>query len=243
MITSIIVIFLALGGGASFVAESAVPGDPLYVVKTSVNEQVMGIVYSNPQAHANWEATLATRRAHEAAELQLRGTLTTERATKLNAEFASHADEAVKAAENIGSSGQDGVSLATSIRAKLNAVIEADHELFAPRDAATGKATGKSAFVLPHVLEATYEVKAPRDSASGQATGKIMVPPADVDGDGVVKPAPATTPGAKIDLQNTEATLQGGAGAEVETTQLKPTYDVKATERVSGLQAGERLMD
>src|SRR5258706_14979465 len=106
MISIFVVIVLALSGGASFVAESSLPGDPLYIVKTSVNERVMGIVNTNnPTDHANWEADLAARRLNEAAELELRGTLTSDVATMLNSEFTTHAEAAINAAHNIGSSG------------------------------------------------------------------------------------------------------------------------------------------
>ena len=117
MIVPIIIAILALSGGASFVAETSFPGDPLYIVKTSVNEKVMTMLNTNnPEDHIKWETTLATRRLDEAAELQLRGTLTADMAAKLNAEFAAHANEAVTAAQKLGSSAEE-VS-AVSVRAK-----------------------------------------------------------------------------------------------------------------------------
>lgn len=229
MISLIVVIFLALGGGASFVAESSIPGDALYIVKTQVNEPVWGAIASSPEGHAHWEAQLASRRLNEAAELQLRGTLTDDMAKKLNTEFSSHADAAVTEAQKITSAKGN---LAMDLRTSLLADVQADGGLFAERDAATGKATGKSVFVLPHVLEATYEVKSPRDSATGQATGKIAVPAGDVTGDGVVHPVPAPT-SINVELQNSDATLEGSGGANAKTggTQLQATYDLKAMKK------------
>ena len=84
MIILVIVAVLALGGGASFVAESSVPGDALYVVKTSVNEEVRGILAVGAEADAKWEAELAVRRLEEATKLEARGELTAEAATELN---------------------------------------------------------------------------------------------------------------------------------------------------------------
>jgi len=148
MVTLIIVVVLAFGGGTSFMAESSVPGDALYVVKTSINEEVRGMLAIGAEADAKWEAELAVRRLEEAAKLEERGELTAEAAAELSAEFTTHSEAAVSTAENIGSSGQDGVSVVTDIRARLDAAVELHTSLFGARDSASGQATGKHGFVL-----------------------------------------------------------------------------------------------
>ena len=225
MIILVIVAVLALGGGASFVAESSVPGDALYVVKTSVNEEVRGILAVGAEADAKWEAELAVRRLEEATKLEARGELTAEAAAALNAEFTTHAEAAVSAAENIGSSGQDGVSVMGDIRTTLDAAVDLHAALFVARDSASGQATGKRTFVLPHVLEASfeYDVKAPRDVATGQSSGMIQT--GDVDGDGAADVA-ADGDGGTIDSE-TNVEAKSGSGS----VEMKASYDLKTNTR------------
>src|SRR3989344_3616455 len=51
-----LVIALMLGGGVSFAAEGSLPGDALYPVKVSVNEEVRGAITVGAEAKAEWEA-------------------------------------------------------------------------------------------------------------------------------------------------------------------------------------------
>jgi len=185
MVGLIIALVIAVSGGVSVAAETSVPGDILYSVKTSVNEKVRGALATSAEAEAEWQVRLAERRLEEAAKLEARGTLDADVEQELSDAFNEHAEAAVNAAANIGSSGQDGVSVDLDISARLEAVVAQHAKLFAPRDSASGQASGKRAFVLPHVLEASsfeYDVKAPRDVATGQSSGRVMT--ADVDGDG-----------------------------------------------------------
>lgn len=62
-------IILVSGGGVSFAAEQALPGDPLYPVKVSVNENVRLFLATTDEAKAVVETDRATRRLEEAEEL------------------------------------------------------------------------------------------------------------------------------------------------------------------------------
>lgn len=228
MVILIVVAVLVLGGGTSFMAESSVPGDVLYVVKTSVNEEVRGVLAVGAEADAKWEAELAVRRLGEATELEARGELTADAAAELNAAFTKHAEAAVSAAENIGSSGQDGVSVMTDVRIILDEAVELHSALFVARDSASGQATGKRSFVLPHVLEVSfeYDVKAPRDVATGQSSGKIQT--ADTDGDGAADvTVDATDMDNDGDTVDSETKVEAGSGS----VELKATYDLKTNNR------------
>ena len=229
MVVFIVLAVLALGGGGvSFAAEGAVPGDALYGVKTMVNEEVRGMIAIGADADAKWQSELAVRRLDEAAELDARGELDAEESAELNEEFDEHVEAALR---NIGSSGQDGVSidLGKSIRARIDAAVAAHSEIFAPRDAASGQASGKRVFVIPHVLEASGSVKSPRDAASGQATGKIHAADIDADDDAVVT---STT------TKETDSTSRSGtsgevkAGGTLDSTEVKAGYNVKTETRI-----------
>jgi len=57
------------GGGVSYAAEGAVPGDALYPIKVGINEEVRDIVALTPEAKADWESRLVERRLEEAEKL------------------------------------------------------------------------------------------------------------------------------------------------------------------------------
>lgn len=148
MIGPIIIAVLALAGGASYVAETALPGDPLHTIKISVNERVMSaITYNNVEDRANWEANLALRRLHETSELELRNILSTDMVAKLSGEFESHTNAAIEAA--LASSNE---SLAMEIKAMLTAALEKERALFMPSE-------GKTTFVVPRALVGTLQTK------------------------------------------------------------------------------------
>src|SRR3989338_6446139 len=49
--TIALIIALLIGGGTSFAAEGAVPGDVLYPVKVNINEEIRGVVAFSDTAH------------------------------------------------------------------------------------------------------------------------------------------------------------------------------------------------
>lgn len=100
----IIMIAVVVGGGTSFAAQGAVPGDFLYPVKTEVNESVRSAFAFGADAEARLQAKLIEERVEEAKELKAEGELKGEAAitlankTKRNAEHAEVAlQESVKA--------------------------------------------------------------------------------------------------------------------------------------------------
>ena len=125
--TVCIVAIVAFGGGASFAAESAVPGDILYGVKTTMNENVRGALALGEQANADWHVQLAERRLKEAEQLSARGSLTSDVAADLAARFGANADVALKTAADLASKGdKDGADeiaaeLSTALREHSNA--------------------------------------------------------------------------------------------------------------------------
>lgn len=121
-----IIVVLALGGGASFAAESAVPGDALYGVKTGVNESIRSAFATSAEAEARWESQLAARRLDEAQQLAVDGTLTAEVATQLRSEFQSHADAALAAAQETAAEGN--AEVATQIKEEVRASLEAQEQ-------------------------------------------------------------------------------------------------------------------
>ena len=124
MVTLFIVLAVALSGGVSLVAESAVPGDALYGVKTHVNENIRSVVTTSAQADAQWEADLAERRLKEIETLSLRGELTSEVVETLGAQFSSHAHAALVGASTLVSEGQ--ATVAADIAAYVEGMMQAN---------------------------------------------------------------------------------------------------------------------
>lgn len=90
-LVSLIVIFaLILGGGVSFAAESALPGDSLYTVKTNVNEPVQSFFAVSSQSQAELQVQFATRRLEEAEQLAVQGRLTNDYKQQLGQKISEH---------------------------------------------------------------------------------------------------------------------------------------------------------
>lgn len=72
---SMALLVVLLVGGVSAAAERALPGEPLYQVKTSVNENVLGLFAFTPQSKAQLHTELAVRRLEEVEKLAIAGKL------------------------------------------------------------------------------------------------------------------------------------------------------------------------
>lgn len=87
---ALLLIVLLIGGGTTYTAADALPGDVLYPIKVSVNEPIAGAFALSPEAKAQWEATLAARRLEEAGALALQGRLTEDARLALEERFEKH---------------------------------------------------------------------------------------------------------------------------------------------------------
>lgn len=78
-----LVILLTFSGSISYAAESSLPGDLLYPIKTEINEKVVGIFKWNSEAKAEWELWQMQRRLGEAEMLAEKGELNVETRVEL----------------------------------------------------------------------------------------------------------------------------------------------------------------
>ena len=72
---SVALLVILVVGGVTTAAEKALPGEPLYQVKTSVNENVLGLFAFTPQSKAQLHTELAVRRLEEVEKLAISGKL------------------------------------------------------------------------------------------------------------------------------------------------------------------------
>lgn len=90
----VIAIIMVLGGGASFVAADALPGDLLYPVKIGLNEKITPI-FLNDIKKAIYSANLVGKRLKEATALISSDTLNDKKARILNEEIEKRASDVI----------------------------------------------------------------------------------------------------------------------------------------------------
>ena len=96
----VILLAVMVGGGTSYAAQGAVPGDFLYAVKTEVNEPVRSAFAVGANAEADLQANIVAERIEEAQELKADGKLKGEVAAKLAANIQKHIQKAEAANRN-----------------------------------------------------------------------------------------------------------------------------------------------
>lgn len=119
---AVFVFLIGSGGGTSYAAQAALPGELLYAVKIHVNEFVEAALATSPVAKAEVQAVLAERRVEEAQTLASRGMLTEVAATELQVRFDEHAEAAQSLTEALaaidpGAAAQIGTQFSSSLAA------------------------------------------------------------------------------------------------------------------------------
>ena len=110
-----------VGGTTAVAAEGALPGDILYPIKVSVNEEVRAAFALSNEAKANWSIARAERRLEEATLLSADGRLTEETKQALDTHIEDYTNQAELFAQNTERTNGRFVALATRIEIALNA--------------------------------------------------------------------------------------------------------------------------
>ncbi|OGZ45520.1 MAG: hypothetical protein A3C84_04270 [Candidatus Ryanbacteria bacterium RIFCSPHIGHO2_02_FULL_48_12] len=119
----IVAIIVLVSAGVSFTAQSTLPGDMLYPVKTEVNERAEGWFAVSSESESRHQATLVLRRLEEAEKLKTQGRLDAETKAELESEFKLHMSEAEREMDDLEASGK--AKEATAMRASLKALVHA----------------------------------------------------------------------------------------------------------------------
>ena len=133
-----LLIFLLLGGGVSYAAENALPGDILYPVKVQVNEPVRELLTIDKKDKAGLATQLVERRLQEAEALSARGALNDNNRASIEVAFTKQSTTASSRIREFETSGDidTAASLASSLEGSLKAHEKILREV-APR--ATGQ--------------------------------------------------------------------------------------------------------
>lgn len=119
-----LILVLMVGVGTSAAAETALPGDALYSVKTEINEPVRAALSVSVQAQAHWEERRAERRLEEAAALEARGRLDAQTRAQLEARFEEHAqrtEDRIELLRTVSGGDEKAAQLAARLEASLHA--------------------------------------------------------------------------------------------------------------------------
>ena len=119
-VVALVVALVGSSVGVSFAAESALPGDVLYIVKVGVNEQVELAIAATPDARAQTATRLARRRLDEVALLAREGRLTAETRDELQRNFETHVAQVIPEPVSNGVASDD---VATSTLASLDRTL------------------------------------------------------------------------------------------------------------------------
>lgn len=116
-------------GGVSYAAEGALPGDALYPVKVSINEEVRAAAAVSAEERAKWETERAERRLAEAEVLASKGRLNAKGVAAVELSFAKHAD---KAKAHIAEAEEDeGADAAAELDASFEGALNAHQAILA----------------------------------------------------------------------------------------------------------------
>jgi|GEM_PF-1072348 len=85
-----------VGGSVSAIADSALPGDPLYAFKINVNEEVKGSFLKTPEEKVVWQKNRIETRVNEIKTLAASNTLTTAKQAKAKQAIDVHVQELSK---------------------------------------------------------------------------------------------------------------------------------------------------
>lgn len=188
-------LLLVAGGGVSFAAENALPGNPLYAVKRSITEPVRAALAVTAEEKASWSAEAASRRLAEAEALASRGALDAQTARNLGDDFEQSAKAAADELAVLRETNPDEANVAS---AKLAASLSAHESVLG----ALGGAVGAS-----HVQETALRVRASIAAGSGERVraAAAHTTTATVRATEAVKAADTSSPSATSSFADTEA--------------------------------------
>lgn len=128
MMTIILGLIFALGGGVSYAAERSLPGDTLYPVKIHVNENVEGAFHVGAAADADFARTQLERRAEEAKALAAKNELDAEAKSAVIVESRIHINDYQAAQAEMKAEGK--VESARHSEEGMKATTEIYHDAF-----------------------------------------------------------------------------------------------------------------
>ncbi len=124
-----ILIALILGGGVSVAAQDALPGEILYPIKVTVNENIRIATTFSAEAKAEFAVERAVRRLEEAEQLYGSGEVNADIQTEIEVRFKNHADDAARRIGRLKSEGE--LSVAATVQSNFETSLRAHEQALA----------------------------------------------------------------------------------------------------------------
>ncbi len=147
--TFLFIVFV--GGSVSVVADSSLPGDPLYSFKINVNEEIKGAFLSTPQEKLSWEKRRIDNRLNEIKTLASTQTLTKEKQAKAQQALDTHL---AKVSTELATLSEKEPNEALQVTAALEETLKANKEALATVVASKSQEEKDEAF---KVVDATLK--------------------------------------------------------------------------------------
>lgn len=170
------VLVLVIGGsvGTSYAAQSALPGDLLYAIKTGVTERLESALAFSDTAKAQFTSELANRRLEEAEILAAQGKLTYEIASELAAQVDLNATDFDTRVASL-STHPEHATIAADVQSTLEASLTAHEQVLASLETVLPKQQSAIAPILGKVRERARKAQEVR-SATDLAIATTTVP-------------------------------------------------------------------
>ncbi|MFZ2886235.1 MAG: DUF5667 domain-containing protein [Minisyncoccia bacterium] len=154
-IAAALIFAVATSSSAVYAAESSLPGDALYGVKTSVNEPVRVAFATNAEAKAEIQIEIAERRIEEATTLAAEGRLDDSTQDELAASFKSYA---AAASESIAKADEEDDSASTELASRFETRLAAHEMILAEVEVEMEGETEEHSRRLSDAVRATSEL-------------------------------------------------------------------------------------
>ncbi len=233
-----------LGGGTSFAAQGALPGDALYPVKVGINEEVRASLTFGAQAKAEWETERLSRRLEEKAALAARPTEPSSKAAaQLEELFLKHAERIGTRLAELESAGKADAAAEIAVKVEASLVAYQHAQGISLAASATAEAPAKEPPAKPAFEE---KVSAALDKFSNaraelEATtiaGK-SAPEVKAAAEGKITAAENVITAASRSVEKWEAKSESGASASVDAeAKLNAAKEISA-EAKAKLDAGD----
>ena len=113
--TLLLVLLGTIGGAISYEANAALPGEPLYVYKISVNEEIEKFVANTDESRARWDLYTLTERLKEAQVLAQHDQLTASAQTAVTSAVNTHIGNLTEIIKRYQSAGHAPEAAATAV--------------------------------------------------------------------------------------------------------------------------------
>lgn len=227
MMASIIAaVLLVLGGGASYAAENSLPGDLLYPVKVTVNENVRTALSLSETGKVKWEAKVAERRLEEAEQLAVQGKLSEDMVSELEEKFDKQSEKVQKRLARLLKKGALSSEALIELNSNFQASLEAHNSILLRLREQDGESE-KARY--------TNLLKLLADNVSSTARARLKIEH-DFDDDEFTSSTTSTVTVASTSLF-VNAAMGKKTAAENKLREVKQFYQAKSTSLDAALKA------